>query len=505
MATIVSHVVLHPKFTIAESDPKLFGGFIEHLGRAVYEGIYEPTHPTADEQGFRGDVLELIRELDMPVTRYPGGNFVSNYKWEDGVGPVEDRPTRLDLAWQALEPNEIGTNEFMDWAKKANTEVIMAVNLGTREPADAANLLEYCNFPGGTEYSDLRKKHGWDEPHGVKYWCLGNEMDGPWQMGHCTATQYGQKARDAATMMRYFDKNIKLILCGSCTPTMSTFGTWDSEVLEETIDIVDYLSLHRYYSNHRNEAAGFLAQGTDMDACIERIVATCDAVAARKKIDKKIMISLDEWNVWTTTPEKCESPEWTVARALLEDCYSAEDALVVGDILISMLNHADRVKIGCLAQSVNVIAPVMTRAGGGCWKQTIFHPFHLASKFGRGMVLQPAVESPTYDAPFGGAEMKDVPYLSCAAVQTADGGVNIFVMNRSIDSSMELTVDVSAFGETSVVEFLEVHHDDLKAVNTETETAVEPQARQDATIENGTLKANLTHASWNLIRLTTKA
>ncbi|MBQ8345543.1 MAG: alpha-N-arabinofuranosidase, partial [Clostridia bacterium] len=219
---------------LSDVDPRIYGSFIEHLGRAVYEGIYQPGQATADEEGFRKDTLELVKELNVPVVRYPGGNFVSNYKWEDGVGPRENRPKQLDYAWKVVETNEVGLNEFSSWCKKANTELMMAVNLGTRGMQEAKDLLEYCNHPSGSAMADLRIKHGYKDPHNVKLWCLGNEMDGPWQMGHKTATEYGRLANETGRIMKTYDSSLEMVVCGSSSPDMSTFGQWEQEVLNQS-------------------------------------------------------------------------------------------------------------------------------------------------------------------------------------------------------------------------------------------------------------------------------
>jgi len=288
-----ARVIVHPEFKIGDIDPRLFGSFIEHLGRAVYGGIYEPGHPSADEQGFRTDVIDLIKELKVPIVRYPGGNFVSGYNWEDGVGPVEGRPRRLELAWRTIEPNYVGTNEFFDWAKKADTEVMMAVNLGTRGADDARNLIEYCNHPSGSLYSDMRIKHGYREPHKIKTWCLGNEMDGPWQIGSKTADEYGRLACETAKAMKWVDPTIELVACGSSGSGMPTFGAWESTVLEHTYDHVEFVSLHTYYGNRDNDLPNYLARTLDMDHFIKSVASTCDAVKARLKSKKTVHLSFD--------------------------------------------------------------------------------------------------------------------------------------------------------------------------------------------------------------------
>lgn len=279
-------MVLDKEFQIAPIDKRIYGSFIEHLGRAVYKGIYQPGHPSADEDGFRKDVMELVKELDVPIIRYPGGNFVSNFFWEDSVGPVEERPHRLELAWRSLEKNEIGLNEFSKWAKKVNSDVMMAVNLGTRGIADACNLLEYCNHPSGTKYSDLRIRHGVKDPHNIKVWCLGNEMDGPWQIGHKTMEEYGRLAEETAKAMRLIDPDIELVSCGSSNLDMPTFPDWEAVTLSHTYDYVDYISMHQYYGNRDNDSNDFLAQSDDMDTFIRTVIATCDYVKAEKTQQK---------------------------------------------------------------------------------------------------------------------------------------------------------------------------------------------------------------------------
>ncbi|MEJ7837800.1 MAG: alpha-L-arabinofuranosidase C-terminal domain-containing protein, partial [Thermomicrobiales bacterium] len=354
---------------IGKIDPRLYGSFIEHLGRAVYGGIYEPGHLTADDAGYRQDVIDLVRDLDTPVVRYPGGNFVSGYNWEDGVGPVDQRPARLDLAWATTEPNLIGTNEFADWARRAGTDVMMAVNLGSRGIDEARNLLEYCNHASGTAFSDLRRQHGVEQPHNFRLWCLGNEMDGPWQIGHKTAVEYGRLANETAKVMRAFDQNIELVACGSSHRRMPSFPEWESTVLDLTYDEIDYLSLHSYQRKRGEDTGSFLAQNLEIDEFIDIVVNACDLAGAKRRSNKKIHLSFDEWNVWYHSNKRDQEYRdarlWHIAPPLLEDIYTHEDALAVGCFLITLLRHADRVKIACIAQLVNVIAPIMTVTGGG--------------------------------------------------------------------------------------------------------------------------------------------
>ncbi|MGN1346680.1 MAG: alpha-N-arabinofuranosidase, partial [Eubacteriales bacterium] len=452
---------LHPAFTVGQVDPRVFGSFIEHLGRAVYHGIYEPDHSTADDEGFRGDVLEMVKKLGVPIVRYPGGNFVSGYRWEDGTGDKSKRPRRPELAWGTTETNEVGIDEFQSWCKKAGSEVMMAVNLGTRGPDDARNLVEYCNFKGGTYYSDMRRANGFEEPFGIKVWCLGNEMDGPWQMGAKTATEYGRIAAEAAKLMKWTDPSIELVACGSSGYGMC--GDWEAEVLRHVYDHVDYLSLHNYYGNPSNDTPTFLASNLEMDTFIRTVCGIADYVKKVKHSQKTMYLSFDEWNVWFHS-HGVPFEKWSVAPPQLEDVYTFEDALVVACLLMTLLRHCDRVKMACLAQLVNVIAPIMTENGGRCWAQTIFYPFMHLSTYGRGTVLDTRVTCETYST----ERVKDVPYVESLAVLHEDTReLDLFAVNRSLDEDSTFTADLSAFTkEASVLEHITMTHDDLKAVNT---------------------------------------
>jgi alpha-N-arabinofuranosidase len=494
-----AELIVDRHFIVSEVDKRLYGSFIEHLGRAVYEGIYQPQSPFADEEGLRKDTLELVRELQVPIVRYPGGNFVSGFHWEDSVGPKEQRPAKVDLAWQVIETNEFGLNEFASWAKKADTEVMMAVNLGTRGPEDAKNLLEYCNLKGGTYYSDMRKKHGYETPHNIKLWCMGNEMDGPWQMGHKTATEYGRAAQETGRLMKMLDPTIETVACGSSSLYMDTFGSWEEQVLDIAYDQVDYLSLHQYYGNRDNDTPDFLASNVGMDEFISSVVSICDCVKAKKRGKKQINLSFDEWNVWYHSNEADEKLEkWVKAPHQLEDIYNFEDALLVGSMLITMLRHADRVKIGCLAQLVNVIAPIMT-SDTGAWRQTIFYPFRYTSRYGRGTVLNTVVKAPVYESKTYGA----APYLDSVMVYNEeDEELVLFAVNKSLEEDMELTCDLRQFADYRIKEHVVLSHEDMKAVNTEAcPENVSVLAGNTVKLEAGRLSGVLGKHSWNMIRM----
>ena len=493
-------MILDKDYTISKVDKRIYGSFIEHLGRAVYGGIYEPGHPDADDMGFRKDVMELVKELNVPIVRYPGGNFVSGYNWEDGIGPKEERPRRLELAWRTIETNQVGTDEFAQWAKRVGAEVMMAVNLGTRGPDAARNLVEYCNHPGGTYWSDLRKANGYNEPHNIKVWCLGNEMDGPWQIGHKTADEYGRIACETAKVMKWVDPSIELVACGSSNRSMQTFADWEARVLEHTYEHVDYISLHTYYGNYENDTANFLAKSLDMDEFIKSVISICDYVKAKKRSKKTINLSFDEWNVWYHSREADKKiPRWSIAPPQIEDIYTFEDALLVGCMLITLIRHSDRVKIACLAQLVNVIAPIMTENAGASWRQTIFYPFSHASIFGRGCALNAIIDSPRYDS----RDFCDVPYIDAAVVYNEEKNeLTIFAVNRSLDESVTLETDIRDFADYKVLEHITLEHENVKAINTkENPMNVFPVKSANSKIEDGKLISVLNKLSWNVIRL----
>ncbi len=490
---------LYKENVVSPVDKRIFGSFIEHLGRAVYGGIYEPGHPTADEEGFRGDVLELIKELNVPIVRYPGGNFVSGYNWEDGTGPKDKRPRRLELAWKTIETNEVGIDEFQSWAKKANSDVMMAVNLGTRGPDEARSLLEYCNFPGGTYYSDMRRKNGFEQPFHIKTWCLGNEMDGPWQICAKTAEEYGRIACETAKLMKTIDPEIELVACGSSGLGMPTFGDWERTVLEHCYDYVDYISLHTYYGNQADDIGEFLANSLDFDTFIKSVAAICDSVKAKKHSGKTINLSFDEWNVWYHSNDADAKMEpWQIAPPQLEDVYNFEDALLVGCMLMTLLRNADRVKMACIAQLVNVIAPIMTENGGRAWAQTIFYPFMHASRYGRGLSLEVRTECESYTTTSG----RSVPCLETAAVWNEENReLTVFAVNKS-DQPMQLSTILSGFGDLAPAGHLTMHGYGFKETNTaDNPENVIPHDDGKTTVSGDTAVSELAPYSWNVIRL----
>ncbi|MCI9887001.1 alpha-L-arabinofuranosidase [Micrococcales bacterium 31B] len=499
-------LTLDPRFTVAPVRRRTFGAFVEHLGRCVYTGIFEPEHPTADADGFRADVLELVKELGISSVRYPGGNFVSGYKWEDGVGPVDQRPVRHDLAWHSTEPNTFGLDEFMTWMRHLDAEPMMAVNLGTRGVQEALDVLEYSNAPQGTHWSDYRAANGSPDPYKIMWWCLGNEMDGPWQIGAKSADDYGKLAAATARALRMEEPGLELVVCGSSGRGMPTFGAWEAKVLEHTFDVVDMISAHSYYNNQDDDAGSFLASAVDMDRFVASVTATADYIAATKKSDKKIMVSYDEWNVWYLNREPSKPPtgdDWPVAPVLLEDRYSALDAVVFGSLLISLLRNSDRVASASLAQLVNVIAPIMTEPGGRAWKQTTFDPFALTSALARGEVLDVRVASDTYETAKYGI-VNEVDAVATWDAETAT--LAVFAVNRSQSSAQTVRVDLRSFdADLAVTLSKTLTHEDPLAINTADDPDnVAAVDAQNYTLEDGVLTLDLPAMSWNVAQLAAK-
>ena len=501
MTVLTASLTLDPDFDIADVPRRLFGSFVEHLGRCVYTGIYEPGHETADADGFRGDVLDHVRDLGVSVVRYPGGNFVSGYRWEDGVGPVESRPERLDLAWHTKETNAFGLGEFADWTRKAGVEPMLAVNLGTRGVQEACDLLEYCNHPAGTYWSDLRIAHGHEKPFDVRLWCLGNEMDGPWQIGHKTAGEYGRLAAETARSMRMIDPALELVACGSSHSSMPTFGAWEATVLEEAYDQVDHISLHAYYQELDGDLASFLASAVDMESYIDSVVATADHIRAKVRSRKRINLSFDEWNVWYLADWQARDrlDDWPVAPRLIEDTYSVADAVVVGSMLITLLRRSDRVAVACLAQLVNAIAPIRTEPGGASWRQTTFYPFAQAARFARGRVLRVEPATPTYPT----ATYGDAPVVHAVATDDEEPGeVTIFAVNRHPGSSVELSIGHRGYPGHRVLEHLVLSDDDVRAVNSpEQPDRIGVRRATPGTRDDGVARVILPPVSWNVVRM----
>ncbi len=494
-------LAVNPIFTRGEVSARIFGSFAEHMGRVIYSGIYEPGHPAADETGCRSDVLQAVRDMGVTLMRYPGGNFVSNYRWENGVGPVGERPRQVDLAWRSIETNEFGTNEFMRWAAQAGMEPMLTVNLGTRGLTEALEYLEYVNFPGGTPLSDLRRAHGVREPYGVKLWCLGNEMDGSWQIGHKDMESYARLAAETGKAMKILDPSIELIACGSAKSDMPTFPRWDLCVLEHVYGIADYLSLHQYYGGQQQGTAAFLAQSEDFESYIATIRSAIAVIRALRRSDKAMYISVDEWGVWAEPPEsvtqEVDQQPWQVAPAISEQIYTLEDALLFASMLMTMVRNADIVKIGCQSLITNISSCIMTRRGGEMWKQTTYYPFQMLARHARGTVLEVSGTHACYAVPAS----PQVPTLDVLAVwNRAEGEVAVFCVNRLDNAPAELSLQLQGFAPTEVAEFTTLTGS-AKQTNEADHSAVIPRESDAACLRGGVLTASLPPLSFSMIRV----
>ena len=438
----MAKIKIYKDLRIGKIEKELFGSFVEHMGRSVYGGIYDPSSKFADEKGFRQDVSALVKELGTSTIRYPGGNFLSGYKWRDGIGDASQRKKRLDLAWAQMEPNTIGLHEFADWANRVGANVMLGVNLGTGTPQEAAELVEYCNFPGGSSISEERIANGRKEPFGIKYWCLGNEMDGDWQIGAKRAEEYGRIAHETAKMMKWVDPSIRLTVCGSSGSAMPTYPEWDRIVLENTYEDVDYLSLHKYYEypNHdKSRISDFLASFVDFDAFIRTGEATIDYVKAYRRSPKNVYISVDEWNIWHTDAGECENERWRIGARRLENRYTAIDAIAFSSMMLTLINHADRVKAACLAQLVNVIAPIFVDGEKEAVHQTIFYPFLMGTRYAKGWAMRTLTETATYSSIYG-----DAPYIYSAVTYDEETGVIVVFLVNNANSAE--TVELNLYG-----------------------------------------------------------
>ena len=494
----VTRVVAHRELTTGRIDPHLFGSFVEHMGRTVYTGIYEPGHSQADEAGLRGDVIDAVRQLGVTCVRYPGGNFVSSHDWRDAVGPVGQRPRRLELAWRAVETNEFGLAEFMHWAQQAKVEPMLAVNLGTAGIREAVALLEYCNHPSGTRESELRRSHGRDDPYDVNLWCLGNEMDGWWQIGHKGADEYGRLAAETAKAMRCVDPTIRLASCGSSKSDQPTFPDWDLATLRHTYPYVDYLAVHQYYGGQHLGLPAFLAQAQDFDRYLSALTAVCDVVRAEQRSSKTLLLSVDEWGVWDfqdgTIPDA--ATPWQVAPAFSEQVYSMRDALLFASMLTTMVRHADRVGIACQSLLTNISACIMTAPGGGVWLQPTFYPFAQLAEFAGARVLRAAPVGPTYDA---GPELA-VPLVDCVVVHDeVRRRIGVFAINRD-DAEQMLQVSLGGFERCAITSHT-VMCAPAAATNREDHDAVRPQPCNTAIMAGELVLTALPALSWTAIKI----
>lgn len=494
-------IYIHHKFQKAQIDKRIYGSFVEHMGRVVYSGIYEPGHRMADKNGFRKDVMEKVKEMGVTAVRYPGGNFVSDYDWLDGIGPKERRPRKRELAWLSIETNEVGTDEFMQWIEKTQIQPIWAVNLGTKGIENALSLLEYCNLPVGTYYSDLREKNGHKKPYGIKTWCLGNEMDGDWQIGHKTAEEYGRLAQEVGKAMKLLDSSIELVVCGSSMSSNATFGKWEQTVLKHTYEQIDYISLHQYYGGQEKGTEAFLAQSLDMERYIRMVCGICDLERVKRHSNRQVNICFDEWGVWSISDKKVQSSvegnPWNIAPAISEQIYTMEDALLFASMMMNFMKYADRVKIACQSLLTNISACIMTEKGGTCWVQPIYYPFAMMAGHGEGVVMDSRLEGPSYEW----EGFRQVPYVDHVAVYNEPTEeIVLFLVNRG-EAEMPFEVELTGFTVAKIVEAQLLHHMDRKADNRVEHDRVVPQAADNVKIREDKVYGSLCPLCFEMIRI----
>lgn len=529
-------VTFHPGYQAGEIDRRLFGAFLEPIGDWVYGGIWNPEHEQADELGFRRDILELTRELGVTAVRLPGGNFMSGWEWKDSIGPREQRKAHLDLAWRQIESNQVGHDEYLAWAEKAGTEPLYTLNLGTGTIQDAIHCVEYSRIPGGTYWSDLRRKHGYEKPHAVKTWCLGNEMDGPWQISSFEKDPkgYGVKVHEASKAVKWVDPAAETVVCGSSTPNNRTWPEWDVDVLKECYETVDYMSLHYYHNAPEGNMAAYLSASDAFEDFLNREIAVCDVVQTMLRHPKKMMIAFDEYGT-----SFARQKEVTVGRAgaidhsvypefseHIQRPFRINDpahppvhdgnadsqilsALSLHSVLMMLLRHADRVKIGCMTIGLHQIGHDEKHV----WKQIGYYPFEMMIRYAKGISLLPSLEGPCFDAP--GYNLDDfnqaLPYPgihyveAAAAWQEEEQVLAVFLINRNWEEDMEFELDLSAFSGYELVEHVELYTEDLYAANTgENPEAVIPVINVKTACENGVVTGTLRKLSFNMIRMRRK-
>ncbi len=496
-------LISNASFLRGTIDPRIFSSFLEHMGRVIYTGIYEPGHKTSDEDGFRKDVLSATRQMGVASVRYPGGNFVSNYRWQDGVGPTELRPRRLELAWRSVETNTFGLNEFMRWAEKANALPILTVNLGSQGMENALSLLEYCNLNQGTQYSEMRRSHGVATPYQVKTWCLGNEMDGLWQIGHKTPQEYGRLAAETGRAMKRMDPSIELIACGSSKSDMSSCPSWDLEVLEHVYGIADYLALHQYYGGQEMGTANFLAQSLDMEEYIATIRAAIQVMRKKTLNNNPMYISMDEWGVWSKLENAIgrsfERHPWQVAPVIDEQAYTMEDTLLFASMMMAILKNVDIVKIACQALLTNISACIMTEPNGDIWLQPVYYVFAQIAQYARGQVLQMADANMPYYTCDTCAKVPVLDHVEC--LSDDDKEVVCFMVNRSETEPASLQWQLERMNPIAIEAFTLLTASDKNITNRQNHQAIMPRQGMGARFEQGTCTAEIPPLAFAVLRV----
>lgn len=526
-------VVVHPAFKIGDISPRLYGAFLEPIGTMVNGTMYNPKHPTADDKGFRRDFIDALKQSGLPSVRLPGGNFVSGWDWKDSIGPLAQRKAHLDLAWFQYYSNEVGHDEYLQWAERVGTESLYTINLGTGDINDAVSIIEYTNHSGGTYWSDLRRKYGHEDPYGVKVWYLGNEMDGVWQIGSWQKDPrgYGVRANEVSKAMKWVDGSIETVVCASSSPFLNHYPSWEMEVLQECYEAVDLLSMHQYHSAPPGDIGALMGGSDYMEDYINTEIAICDYVATKLRSPKQVMLSFDEYGARFSPP-----PELAPGRALhnhtvghyrfdADRDYVRHDpnnmgnmwnrhgaqgdmynALTTASILLLFLRHADRVKIGCITGGLGALA---ASSADHVWSAASHYAFTDLIKYGQGTSMRTSVDCDTYDIPgyfVGGtaqyATKEGVKFIeSAAALDEKDGSLNVFVINRNWDADNAIELDMRGFDGYKFVEHVQLFSDDMDARNSyEEPNNIVPTVNSGAKYENGIVTSNVKKLSWNVFR-----
>jgi len=525
-------ITLHPAFQIGQISPRLYGAFLEPIGSMVNGSMYNPKHPTADDKGFRQDYLNALKATDLPAVRLPGGNFVSGWDWKDSIGPMEKRKAHLDLAWHQYIPNDVGHDEYLQWSERVGFEPMYTLNLGTGDINDAISLIEYTNHPGGTYWSDLRAQYGHEKPYGVKTWYLGNEMDGPWQIASWEKDPrgYGIRAHEVSKAMKWVDPTIETVACVSSSPFLTTYPQWDLDVLQECYETVDYISLHHYHAAPTGDYGALLAGYMAFEDYIKTELAVSDFVQEKVRSPKQMLLSFDEYGsrmqpitgvhyarggyapnqgFFTFNPKATyvrHDPDNWATRNRPRVGGEMLSAIANTSVILTLLNHADRVKIGCMTGGLGALCASNREH---VWKSAAYYPFSQLMKYGKGVSLTASVDCDTYDVP--GYAISDfrqydtregVKYIqSAAAYDEAEGALNVFVLNLNWQEDTPVELDCAGFAGYTFVEQIQLYSDDPDAANSyENPEAIVPSISSAAKCENGKVTSDLKKLSWNVFR-----
>ena len=525
-------VTVHPSYSIGDISPRLFGAFLEPIGSMVNGSMYNPKHPMADDKGFRRDFIDALKGTGLPAVRLPGGNFVSGWDWKDSIGPLAQRKAHLDLAWQQYIPNDVGHDEYLQWAQRVGCEPLYTINLGTGDISDAIHIVEYTNHPGGTHWSDLRRTYGQDKPYGVRTWYLGNEMDGPWQIASWEKNPrgYGVLAHEASKAMKWVDPSIETVACVSSSPFLSTYPQWDIEVLQECYETVDYISLHHYHTAPQGDIGALLGGSAMFEDYIRTEIALCDFVQAKLRTSKPMMLSFDEFGSFFDRRRELhhgrggrvngsffykfdangayvrhDPDDWSTRRSF-DHGSEMLGALASASVFLTLMRHADRVKIGCMTAGLGALAATDREH---VWRSCAYHPLTQLIRYGRGVSLLTSVDCDTYNIP--GYALSDfhqydthegVPFIeSAAAYDAASGELNVFVINRNWEEDTAFELDASGFHDARFMEHLQLYSDDLDVRSSyENPDPIVPTVNAAATFERGKVCCTVKKLSWNAFR-----